>query len=181
MRGFPSLASAIQAARRVPLDRFLYALGIPSVGLATATVLAGHFVTLGAIRAASLPELAAVPNIGPAAASAIAAFFHRPDNQAVIDALLRHGVMVLPSREREARDAETVVFTGTLQTMARADARRLVERRRGRVGDRVTRATSLVVAGSEPGSRLERARELHIPIITERQFLRRYGRGIPTA
>jgi DNA ligase (NAD+) len=64
-----------------------------------------------------------------------------------------------------------------LRTLSREDAKRLVERRGGRVGDRVTRATGLVVAGSEPGSKLQRARELDIPIITERQFLRRYGRS----
>ena len=171
------LAAAIDAARRVELDRLLHALGIPAVGGATAASLAEQFKTLGAVRHATLAQLTATRGIGPAAGRAIAAFFRRPENQAVIDALLRHGVTVVPYQKGKggARGAGTVVFTGTLHAMSRADAKRLVERHGGRPGDRVTRATDLVVAGSGPGSKLQRARELAVPVITEREFLRRYA------
>jgi DNA ligase (NAD+) len=178
-RAATRLAAAIDASRRVTLERFLLALGIPSVGGAAAKALAGCFKTLRAVRYATPRDLETIRSVGPAAASRIARFFNQPDNQAIIDALLRHGVTVVSGPTPRA-DAGAVVFTGTLQTMARADARRLVERRGGRVGDRVTRGTGLVVAGSEPGSKLARARELEIPIITERQFLRRYGPAIRT-
>lgn len=171
------LAAAIGAAKRVPLDRFLHALGIPAVGGATALSLAEQFRTLGAVRHATLAQLAAAPGVGPAAGCTIAAFFRRPDNQAVIDALLRHGVTVIPPQRGGARGAGTVVFTGTLHTMSRADAKRLVERRGGRAGDRVTHATGVVVAGSRPGAKLRRARELRVPVTTEREFLRHYATG----
>jgi DNA ligase (NAD+) len=173
------LAAAINAARRVELDRFLHALGIPGVGAATAAVLAGAFKTLHAVRTASAARLAATPGVGPAAGRAVAAFFRRPENQAVIDALLRHGVTIVPHQKGRGRirDSGTIVFTGTLHAMSRADASRLVERHGGRIGDRVTRATAAVVAGSRPGSKLPRARELQVPVITEREFLRRYATG----
>jgi DNA ligase (NAD+) len=171
------LTAAIGAARQMALDRFLYALGIPTVGAATAAVLAEDFKTLHAVRTASAARLAAARGIGPATAHEIARFFRRPENQAVMDTLLRHGVTVVPhpTWKAGARGARTVVFTGTLQAMSRADARRLVEQRGGRAGDRVTRATALVVAGSGPGATLQRARELAVPVIAEREFLRRYA------
>jgi len=171
------LAAAIHAARRVTLDRCLVALGIPSVGAATATTLAGRFRTLRAVRNASAAQLAAVPGIGPAAGRQIAGFFRRPANRAVIDALLRHGVKVLPYRERTAGalNGERVVFTGRLEGMTRTEAKRLVEQRGGRAAGSVSRTTDLIVAGAAPGSTLDRARDLGIPLITEREFLRRYA------
>jgi DNA ligase (NAD+) len=178
-RAATRLAAAIDASRRVTLDRFLLALGIPSVGGAAARPLADHFKTLRAVRHATPRDLETVGGVGPAAARHIARFFSQSGNQAVIDALLRHGVKVV-SGPTVRSDAGVVVFTGRLQTMARADAQRLVERHGQRVGERVTRATGLIVAGSEPGSKLERARKLDIPIISERQFLRRYRRGART-
>jgi DNA ligase (NAD+) len=178
-RAATRLAATIDASRRVTLDRVLLALGIPAVGGATARALADHFTTLPAVRHATSRALGAVPGVGPAAARQIARFFSHTGNQAVIDALLRHGVTVL-ARRGPARGgvAGPIVFTGTLQTMARARAQRLVEQRGGRIADRVTPATALVVAGSDPGSKLQRARALRIPVITERQFLRRYGPGL---
>jgi DNA ligase (NAD+) len=163
----------------VPLDRFLYAIGIPAVGRATAAALAEHFTTFDRVRAATLAQLTAAPDIGPAAGRAIAAFLHDPENQAIIDALLRHGVTVLSHRKHGAPGADTVVFTGALRAMSREDAKQLVERRGGRAGDRVTRATGVVVAGSRPGAKLRLARELRIAVITEREFLRRYRDSVP--
>ena len=170
------LAAAINAARRVELERFLYALGIPGVGAATAAVVAEALKTLHAVRTASATHLAAVPGVGPVAGRAIAAFFRLPENDAVIDALLRHGVTVVPYQQgRRTRGSGTIVFTGALRTMSRADAMRLVRRSGGRTGDRVTRATAIVVAGSRPGAKLQHARRLHVPVMTEREFVRRYG------
>ena len=170
------LAAAINAARRVELDRFLYALGIPGIGAATAAVVADAFTTLHAVRTASATRLAAVPGVGPAAGRAMAAFFRRSENDAVIDAFIRHGVTVIPyQQKRRTRSSGTIVFTGALATMSRAEARRLVQRSGGRTGDRVTRATALVVVGSRPGDKLQRARQLHVPVMSEHEFLRRYG------
>jgi DNA ligase (NAD+) len=171
------LAAAINAARGVDLDRFLLAVGIPSVGAETARRLAMYFKTMPAIRHASAARIAAAPGVGPAAARDVAAFFRRPGNQAVIDALLRHGVTIRPYQARPAGAlaGRTVVFTGKLETMTRAEAARVVERDGGRAASGVTRTTDLVVAGASPGSKLDRARDLGIPTVSEREFLRRYA------
>jgi DNA ligase (NAD+) len=94
----------------------------------------------------------------------------------VIDGLLRHGVIVVPSRVRAptTREGPSVVFTGALERMTRAEAERLVERRGGRPLRVVTRGTNFIVAGSNPGTKLARARALGIPVLSEKQFLRRY-------
>jgi DNA ligase (NAD+) len=171
------LASAIDRARRIELPRFLLALGIPSVGAATARRLAERFHTLAAIRRASVAQLAATSGIGPAAAREIVNFLRRPSSLAVIEALLRHGVTVVPHSgpAATALAGRSVVFTGALDTMTRAEAERLVERHGGRPMHAVTRGTNLVVAGSEPGSKLDHARALGIPVLSERAFLRRYS------
>jgi DNA ligase (NAD+) len=170
------LAAAIDAARRVDLARFLFALGIPVVGAATARQLATKFGTLAAIRRASAAQLAAAPNVGPAAGRQIADFFKRPSGRTVIEALLRHGVRIGPQRARAdgALAGKSVVLTGALDTMTRAEAERLVAHHGGRPMRAVTRTTSFVVAGSTPGSKLDRARALGIPVVSEHEFLRRY-------
>ena len=169
------LAAAIEKARRVDLARLLFALSIPDVGTATARRLAERFRTLAAIRRATQAQLAATPEVGPAAARQIVEFFKRPGSGAIIDALVRHGVTIVPHRERAAGAlaGRSVVFTGALETMTRADAERLAEQHGGRPMRTLTRATGLVVAGSAPGSKLDRARALGIPILSEREFLRR--------
>lgn len=170
------LATAIEQARRVDLARFLFALGIPDIGTATARRLAERFRTLTAIRRATHPQLAAIPEVGPAAARQIVEFFKRPSSRAIIDVLVGHGVTIVPYRERAAGAlaGRSVVFTGALETMTRADAERLVEQHGGRAMRTLTRATTVVVAGSAPGSKLDRARAVGIPILSEREFLRRY-------
>jgi DNA ligase (NAD+) len=170
------LAVAIKAARRVTLTRFLFALGIPDVGTATARQLAERFRTLAAIRRANEAQLAATPEVGFAAARQTVEFFKRPTSQAVIDALLRHGVAIVAQRARAAGAliGQSVVFTGALDSMTRADAERRVEQHGGRPMRAVTRATSLVVAGATPGSKLDRARALGIPVLSQQDFLRGY-------
>jgi DNA ligase (NAD+) len=170
------LADAIDAARRVELARFLFALSIPGVGAATAQQVARQFRTLATIRRASPAQVAATPDVGPATGRQITQFFKRRGNRAVIAALLRHGVTIVPRRVRVvgALAGQSVVFTGALDTMTRAEAEQLVARHGGRPMRAVTRATRLVVAGSAPGSKVDRARALGIPVVSEREFLRRY-------
>jgi DNA ligase (NAD+) len=173
------LAGAIDRARRVELHRFLLALGIPAVGRTTALRLAERFRTLKRIRSANIATLAATRGVGPAAAREIAGFFQEPGSRAVIDALLRHGVTVTPyaAPRRGALAGLTVVFTGALDTMTRPQAERLVQQHGGRPMHEVSRGTTLVVAGAAPGSKLNKARALDVPVITERQFLRRLSKG----
>jgi DNA ligase (NAD+) len=170
------LATAIEAARQVELARFLFALGIPGVGTATARQLADKFGTLAAIRRSGVVQLAATPDVGPAAGHQVAEFFKRASSKVIIGALLRHGVTIVPQRAHmsEALEGQSVVFTGALDTMTRAEAEQRVARHGGRPMRTVTGATNLVVAGSAAGSKLDRARTLGIPVMSEREFLRRY-------
>ena len=170
------LAAAINASRRVTLARFLAALGIPAVGDSTAKRLAERFRTLAAIRGASEAQLAATSGVGLAAARRIVAFLRRRSSAAVIDALLRNGVTVIQGRASAtgALAGKTVAFTGTLDDITRTEAERFVEQHGGRAARTVTRTTNLVVAGAAPGSKLARAGTLGIPIVSGREFLRRY-------
>ena len=169
------LQAAITGARRVGLARFLFALGIPTVGRATAKRLARRFHTLSAVRSASVARLAATPGVGSAAAKQIRDYFCLPRSRAVVDTLLRHGVAV--TRDRTAAggplSGQSVAFTGRLETMTRREAERLVERHGGRAARTLTRATDTVVAGTAPGSKLDRARALGVAIVSEGEFLRR--------
>jgi DNA ligase (NAD+) len=171
------LTGAINASRRVTLARFLFALGMPAVGVATAKRLADRFHTLTALRRAGEAQLAATPGVGRAAARQIASFLKHPSSAAVVDALLRHGVIVTQGRAKAtgALGGKTVVFTGTLDTVTRTEAEHLVEQHGGRAARTVTGTTDLVVAGAAPGSKLERARTFGIPIVSGREFLRRYA------
>jgi DNA ligase (NAD+) len=167
------LAAAIDAARRVELVRLLTGLGIPDVGTTTARRLAERFRTLEAIRAASTEQLAVTPAVGRAAARQIATFFRTPGTRAVLDALKRHGLIVLPMRGGRSGPlaGKTVVFTGALTAMTRDRAERLVEALGGHAARTVTRNTDWVIAGALPGTKLREARGAGVPVMTERRFM----------
>jgi len=172
------LAAAIDAARQVDLTRLLIGLGIPDVGTTTARHLAERFHTLDAVRRASVEQLGVAPGIGRAAAEQIATFFRTPSSRAVLDALQRHGLTVLPMRGRRSGPlaGKTVVFTGALEGMTRDRAERRVEELGGRAARTVSRHTDLVVAGSTAGSKLRQARAAGVPVMSEREFVALAGR-----
>ena len=167
------LGAAIDAARRVGLVRLLTGLGIPDVGTTTARHLAERFHTLDAIRTASVEQLSAASGVGRAAATQIATFFRTPSTRAVLDALQRHGLTVLPMRRQRPGPlaGKTVVFTGALKAMTRDRAERLVEAVGGHAARTVTRNTDLVVAGAAPGAKLRQARTAGVPVMSERKFV----------
>lgn len=167
------LAQAIQRSRHPTLDRFLFALGIPEVGLATARLLARHFRSLDALRRASAEELARVPGIGAATAREVAAFFRDPRSRRTVDALLRAGVAPwAPAAEPGTGplEGQRIVFTGRLDRMTRREAEALVRSLGGEVGSEVSARTTAVVAGALPGSKLEDARRLGVRILSEPEF-----------
>lgn len=166
------LVRAIQDSKRVELSRFLYALGIPGVGEAAARALARNFGSLDRIRAASPDELRRVGGIGPALAHGVHAFFQTPHVRRGIDALLGHGLEILPSTAKsDALAGQTFVFTGRLERFTRGEAEELVESLGGRAAGEVSRRTDYVVVGEEPGAKAERARELGIRRIDEDAFV----------
>jgi DNA ligase (NAD+) len=169
-----NLARALEQSKRAGLARFLYALGVPQVGEQTARDLAEHFGSLVAIRRADEKALTQVEGIGPSVAESVADFFRRAENRRVIDLCLRRGVRP-ESPARSSREGplagRAVVFTGTLGSLSRGEAEELVRRSGGRASESVGRGTDYVVVGLNPGSKLERARTLNVPVLTEKRFL----------
>jgi DNA ligase (NAD+) len=172
-----------KSRRQATLPRLLLGLGIRHVGEATARDLARRFGTLEALRAAPLEEVQGVPDVGPVVAASVHGFFQEPANLRVLDRL-RDGAGIRPPRE-EAPPAsgpfagKTVVFTGTLERMTREEGEALVRRLGGKSVGSVSKKTGYVVAGAEAGSKLEKARSLGVPVITEEEFLRMANAGNP--
>ncbi len=176
-----NLFAAIEARRRIPFERFLYALGIRHVGQVTAKVLARNYHSIDAFLAlvegpdpaAAASELATIEGIGEVVAHAIVDFFAEPHNRTVVRDLL-HEVTVLPAEQPQGDSpiaGRTIVFTGTLEHMTRAEAKARAEALGARVSGSVSGRTDLVVAGPGAGSKLRHARELGIRILDEKEWL----------
>jgi DNA ligase (NAD+) len=168
-----NLMAAIERSRQTTLPRLLYALGIRHVGEHVAQVLARHYPQWQDLQRASFEELQAIHEIGPRIAQSLVAFFRDPGNQAVLEKLQRGGVQVAVaprSTTDQTLREKTFVFTGGLQSYTREEAKRLVEARGGRVASSVSRSTTYVVAGSDAGSKLDRARELGVSVLSEEEL-----------
>ncbi len=167
-----NLVEAIRRAARVELHRLLYGLGIPEVGLKVARDLAGHFGSVEELRAASPEALQEVPGVGPRMAAEITGFFAEPRNNEILDALLEHLSVIAPERRRAgALDGLTIVVTGTLDRLSRREVGELLQANGARVASSVSRNTDLVVAGSDPGSKLDKAAALGVTVLDEPAFL----------
>ncbi|MDX9994396.1 MAG: NAD-dependent DNA ligase LigA [Rhodocyclaceae bacterium] len=168
-----NIVAAIEKSRHTTLARFVFALGIRTVGEATAKDLARHFGTLSALMAADAAALEQVPDIGPVVAASIRRFFAEPHNLGVIDDLLKAGVAPAET-EGLAADlpfaGRTFVLTGTLPTLSREVAKERIESRGGKVAGSVSKKTDYVVAGAEAGSKLTKAQALGVTILDEAQF-----------
>ncbi|HEU5041886.1 MAG TPA: NAD-dependent DNA ligase LigA, partial [Gemmatimonadales bacterium] len=181
-RSARKLADAIQAARRIELHRFLYALGLPGVGPVAARALARGFQRLERLRQARAEDLRRTAGLGPVLARSVHRFFSDRRNRTAIAKLLAAGVEVLPERGGEGPLAgRRFVFTGALQHFTREEARRQVEGLGGRVGESVGRGVHFVVVGADPGRKLDQARRLGLRTLSERELagmLRRAGGGV---
>ncbi|MFO1282188.1 MAG: NAD-dependent DNA ligase LigA [Burkholderiales bacterium] len=166
-----NVIAAIAASRSTTLARFVYALGIRQVGEATARDLARHFGSLDRLVGADEAALTTVPDVGPVVARSIASFFAEQHNRAVVERLREAGV-----RWTETDGAAptagplaglTLVLTGTLPTLTRDEAKAMIEAAGGKAAGSVSKKTAYVVAGEEAGGKLEKARELGIPVVDE--------------
>ncbi|HET9702247.1 MAG TPA: helix-hairpin-helix domain-containing protein, partial [Burkholderiales bacterium] len=175
-----NLLSAIEASRHPPLARLIFALGIRNVGEATARDLARHFGSMDALMHADEGALMQVRDVGPVVAASIAGFFAEPHNREVVRELRERGVR--PQETAPARAAhgpaagKTFVLTGTLPNYSREQARELIEAAGGKVAGSVSRKTDYVVAGADPGSKHDKARELGIEILDEEGLKKLLGR-----
>ena len=172
-----NLLEAIEKSKERPLSAFLFALGIPNVGIKTARDLAVRFGTLERVRAATKEELLAVPDIGEIVAESILGFFSDPRIAEQIDTLLRRGVS--PSPEEAARNSpiagKTIVVTGTLPSYGRREIEALIASLGGKAAGSVSKKTDYVLTGEAAGSKLDKANALGVPVLTEAEFLRIAG------
>ena len=164
----------IDNSRKNPLPRVLTALGIRFVGERTAMLLAEAFSSMAAIATASLNDLQMADEVGPKVAEAVVEFFQEPRNRELVDRLRNAGLEFTHGSTRPKGGPlmnMTFVLTGTLPTLSRDDARQLIELAGGKVSSAVSKKTSFVVAGEDAGSKLDKARELAIRVLTEAQLL----------
>ncbi|MGH9260595.1 MAG: helix-hairpin-helix domain-containing protein, partial [Acidimicrobiales bacterium] len=170
------LLEAIDASKQRPLSTLLFALGIRHVGAQGARPLARQFGTMKALAKASVEEISAIRGVGPAIAAAVAGFFTEPRNRRLVDRLAKLGLTMTEPVAVEGRGplaGQTYVITGTLPGLSRQEAGALIEAAGGHVADSVSRKTTAVVAGADPGSKLARAQALGVPVIGEAELLRR--------
>jgi DNA ligase (NAD+) len=170
-----NIVDALEKSKQTTLPRFLYGLGIRHVGEATAKELARHFGTLDAVMDASVDALLEVNDIGPIVAQAIRTFFDQQHNREVVEQLRACGVR-WPEGEAAAAGpkplaGKTLVLTGTLPTLGRDAAKDLIEAAGGKVSGSVSKKTHYVVAGTEAGSKLDKAQELGIAVLDEAGLL----------
>lgn len=169
-----NLLDAIEKSKITTLARFMTSLGIRHVGEATAKQLAEHFGDLGPIMDADPAGLEEIRDIGPEVARSIALFFAQSQNRAVVDKLLKAGVHfpTVAARREGKLSGQTFVLTGTLESMTRSEAQKRIEELGGKATASVSKKTSYVVAGADPGSKLDKAERLGVQILNEEEFLR---------
>ncbi len=171
-----NLLASIEKARRQPLARFIVGLSIPEVGEETARDLAVHFGTIEKLRAATRAGLEAVDGVGPRVAASVTEWFADAHNAKVVDDLLAQvTVERIAARAKTAAgplSGKTFVLTGTLPTLSRDDAKAKILAAGGKVSGSVSKKTSYVLAGENPGSKYDDAKKLGVEILDEKQFLR---------
>ncbi len=170
-----NLLDSIENSKKVDFSTFLFALGIPNVGKKTAKDLAESFDSLSLLMAASEEELIRIPDIGPVSAASIVHYFSDPKILLSIERLIQSGIQlenhaIETGRKETVFSSKTVVITGSLENYSRKEAGDLVEQLGGTVTGSVSKKTDLLIVGENPGSKLQRATELNIPIMDEKEF-----------
>lgn len=174
-----NLLSAIERSKRRPLSSFLFALGIPNVGIKTARILSKRFLTLKAVRRAGYDELIAIKDIGDIVARGIVDFFSDESISSAIDEILSYGVKPEDEESGEIQSSiagKTIVVTGTMKRMDRSGIEALIESLGASASGSVSKKTDYVVAGESAGSKLNKANELGITVISEDKFFEMIGK-----
>jgi DNA ligase (NAD+) len=166
-----ALVREINDSRKLDFSRLLFGIGMRHVGERTAQLLAHHFGTMEDLMGATAEELQQVHEVGSEIAESIRRFFHEPQNRGLIERLRDYGLPMksatLRKKASQVFAGKTFVITGTLDGMTREEATAVIEEHGGRVTSSVSRKTSFLVAGKDPGSKLDKARENGVPIIDE--------------
>ncbi len=170
LKSAENLVAALQQGRETTLPRFLYALGIPEVGEATARSLAHHFGELKPLMEATAEQLLEVEDVGPIVADNIVTFFHQQHNREVITALCDAGVhwpSIAVKEVVQPLAGSTYVITGTLERMKRSEAKALLQERGAKVAGSVSKKTTALICGADPGSKRDKALALGVPVLDE--------------
>ena len=172
-----NVIAGIAQRKKVPLARFIYALGIMHVGEETARALAQHFLTFNKLAEAGEEKLTAIEDVGPVVASSIINWFERPYHAKVIKKFKDLGVTIIPDKGtvKGKLSGKTFVITGTLDSMSREEAGQKIRILGGKVSSSVSKETSYVLAGSDPGSKYDKAQKLGVKILDEVKFLEMIG------
>ena len=172
-----SLLAEIENSKKAPLNRVLFALGIRFVGERTAQLLAEAFGSMDALMEANVEQLEAVDEVGPRVAQAIQEFFAETKNRELVEKLRQAGLTFTAEKKRKSSKLEglTFVLTGTMADLTREEAKARIEAAGGRVSGSVSKKTSYLVAGEDAGSKLDKARELKVPVIEQAELLNLLG------
>jgi DNA ligase (NAD+) len=167
-----NILNEIENSKKLPLERVIYGLGIRFVGERTAQFLAEHFGSMEALENASVEELQNVNEVGPRIAESIAEFFSIPANRKLIQRLRDAGVTLTGEKKQRGTKlaGKTFVLTGTLAKYTRDQAKKLIEDAGGKVAGSVSKKTDYVVAGSDAGSKLDKAKDLGVAVIDEKEM-----------
>ncbi len=167
-----NIINSIQQHKRIPLARFIYALGIVNVGEQTSEDLANHFGSFNKLRDATLDEINAIENIGPIVSQSVYDYFRHKEYQKFIDKLFKNGVTIInPAKKAPGKlTGKTFVITGTLDSLSRDEAKQKIKAAGGKVTESVSKQTDYVIVGSDPGSKAGKARKLDVKILNEKEF-----------
>ncbi len=177
-KSIDNLFAELERTRSIPFARFLVALAIPDVGPATGKLLASRFTSLEELRDATLDELQHIDGIGPEVAARVSSWFQDKKNLEFVAHLRAGGVVITyPKRSKSGPFAgKTVVFTGTLESLGRQEAKEIVEDLGGHVASSVSAKTNILVVGGKPGSKAKKAEELGVQVMLEPEFKAAIGR-----
>jgi DNA ligase (NAD+) len=169
-----NVINAIEESKTRSLWRLIAALGIRHIGGQSAQILAEHFGSLSVLMTAGEEELAEIDQIGPTMAKSIYEYFRDPENLSVIEQLLAAGVKLEQPKARRSDKlaGKTFVVTGTLEHLSRQQAKQAIRQAGGKSSSSVSKKTDFVLAGENPGSKLDKARKLGVEVIDEKQFMK---------
>jgi DNA ligase (NAD+) len=174
-----NLIQALERSKKTSLNRFIYALGIRHVGEHLSALLADHFGSWSALREAAEETLLTLKEVGPQVARSIRTFFDNPKNLEVISKIMASGVEIRAERPaaNHPLSGKTFVLTGRLEGMSRDQAKKRIETLGGKAAAQVSAKVDYVIVGEDPGSKLERAKELNLAILSEKEFMDMVGHG----
>lgn len=169
-----NIIASIKEHSKVSLPKFIYGLGILHVGEQTSEDIASHFGSLNKLMSASLSEINRLENIGPVIAKSVYDYFQTKENVRFVEKLLKNGVKITaaPKPVSDKLSGKTFVITGSLDSMSREDAKKKIKELGGKVSESVSKLTTYLVAGADPGSKLDKADKLGVEILEEKDFLR---------